>query len=126
MWRKMLVYFCHSTYQMKFTPLFITSLLIVLIATLIPGNGKIAGNYLDKAVHFLLFAILAYQALKAAIDKKYFPDILLGCILLGLLTEILQQFIPGRNMDIYDGVADTLGVISAYYFYKNVNDQTRK
>ncbi len=111
---------------MKFTPLFIASLLTVLIATLMPGNGKIAGNYLDKIVHFLLFAFLAYQALKAVIDKKYYPDLLLGCILLGLLTEIVQQFIPGRNMDIYDGVADTLGVISAYYFYKNVGDQTRK
>lgn len=103
---------------MKFTPLFISSLLIVLIATLTPGNGKIAGNYLDKVAHFLMFAFLAYQSLKAVIDKEKIPDVLLGCIVLGLLTEVLQQFIPGRGMDIYDGIADTLGIVFAYYVYK--------
>lgn len=35
------------------------------------------------------------------------------------LTEFLQQFIPGRGMDIYDAIADTFGVAAAYYFYKN-------
>jgi len=103
----------------KFTPLFIISLLVVLIATLTPGNGKIVGNYLDKVVHFLMFAFLAYQSLKAVIDKKRIPYILLACISLGLLTEVLQQFIPGRNMDMYDGIADTLGIIVAYYLYKS-------
>lgn len=103
---------------MKWTPLFICSLLVVLITTLTPGNGKIAGNYLDKVAHFLMFTFLAYQSLRAVINTKNIPDILLGCILLGLLTEVLQQFIPGRNIEIYDGIADTLGVASAYYFYK--------
>ena len=103
---------------MKFIPLFLGSLLIVLIATLTPGNGKIAGNHLDKVAHFLMFAFLAYQSLKSVIDKEKIPDTLLACILLGLLTEVLQQFIPGRGMDIYDGIADTLGVVAAYYIYK--------
>jgi len=103
---------------MKFTPLFIISLLFVLIATLTPGNGKIAGNYLDKVAHFLMFGFLAYQSLKAIIDKTKIPEVLLTCILLGLLTEVLQQFIPGRGMDIYDGIADTLGVAIAYFAYK--------
>lgn len=103
---------------MKFTPLFSASLLIVLIATLMPGNGKIAGNYLDKVAHFLMFAFLAYQSLKAVNDKDKIPDVLLGCICLGLLTEVLQQFIPERGMDIYDGIADTLGIVVAYYAFK--------
>ncbi len=109
---------------MKWTPLFIFSLFIVLIATLTPGNGKIAGNYLDKVAHFLMFAFLAYQSLKAVVDTKNIPDLLLGCILLGFLTEFLQQFIPGRNMDIYDGIADTLGIACAYYFYKSTKNES--
>ena len=103
---------------MKFSPFFIISLLVVLIATLTPGNGKIAGNYLDKVAHFLMLAFLAYQSLKAVTDKEKIPDVLLASISLGLLTEVLQQFIPGRGMDIYDGIADTLGVVVAYYAYK--------
>lgn len=39
-------------------------------------------------------------------------------IFFGLLTEVGQQFIPGRDMDIYDGIADTIGIIVGYYFYK--------
>lgn len=103
---------------MKVTPIFIVSLLIVLVLTLTPGNGKIAGNYLDKVAHFGMFAFLAYQALKASTSEQYFPEILFACILLGFLTEILQQFIPGRNLDFYDALADTIGVITAYFYHK--------
>lgn len=35
-----------------------------------------------------------------------------------MIAEVAQQFIPGRDMDIYDGIADTIGVIVGYYFYK--------
>lgn len=99
-------------------PLFLTSIAIVLIATLTPGNGKIAGNYLDKVAHFLIFAFMTFQALKATIKPQHFTDVIISCILLGFLTEFLQQFIPGRNMDIYDAIAYTTGVVFAYYFYK--------
>ena len=104
---------------MKFTPIFILSVILVLLATLTPGNGKIAGNYLDKVVHFSIFAFMTFQGLKALVDKSKKTELVLWCVLLGLMTEVLQQFIPGRNMEMYDGIADTLGVMSAYYFYKN-------
>lgn len=103
---------------MKFTPLFILSVGIVLILTLMPGNGKIAGNYLDKVAHFSMFAFMTYQALKAVKTEKYFTEVIIWCVLLGFLTEVLQQFIPGRGMDIYDAIADTLGVATAFYVYK--------
>ena len=104
--------------KIKPTPLFLISLLLVLIATLTPGNGKIAGNYLDKVAHFLLFAFLAYQSLKALIHKKENTEIIIWTVLLGFLTEYLQQFIPGRNMDFYDALADSIGVFCAFYLYK--------
>lgn len=103
---------------MKPTPIFLLSILIVLVTTLTPGNGKIAGNYLDKLVHFSIFAFMAYQALHALIDKNKIPEVLLVCIIMGLMTEVGQSFIPGRNMDLYDGLADTLGVAAAYFYYK--------
>ena len=43
---------------------------------------------------------------------------LFGCILLGFATEMLQEHIPGRGLDFYDALADTLGIVIAYYFYK--------
>jgi len=104
---------------MKITPLFVISSLLVLIATFTPGNGKIAGNYLDKVVHFLLFAFLTYQALKALPDEKRITEVIIWSVLLGFFTEFLQQFIPGRSMDIYDAFADTLGVFCAFYSHKH-------
>lgn len=92
------------------------SLAIVLIVTLIPGNGKIAGNYLDKLVHFTIFAFLGFSVIKAFSQSKKLTLYLMLCILLGFVTEIVQQYIPGRNLDFYDALADTLGVFSAYLF----------
>ncbi|MFK7980576.1 MAG: VanZ family protein [Saprospiraceae bacterium] len=77
-----------------------------------------AGNYLDKVAHFLLFAFLTYQALKALIRKEKNTEIIIWAIFLGFLTEYLQQFIPGRNMDFYDALADSIGVFCAFYLYK--------
>ncbi len=103
---------------MKPNKLLPISLIIVLVVTLMPGNGKIAGNILDKIVHFLIFFFLAinitYSFQKS--PKLYFYLFL--AVILGGLTEYLQQFVPGRNMDWVDGIADTLGVILAYLVYQ--------
>lgn len=106
---------------MKITKSLILSFLLVLIATLTPGNGKIAGNYLDKIVHIIIFFLLTRSALAASSNKENYTSIVIVCILLGFVTEILQQFIPGRNMEFYDGLADVVGVTIAYYFKKQFN-----
>lgn len=102
------------------------SLLIILITTLTPGDGKIAGNYLDKIVHAFIFLLLA-----VSISYKYHSSnnlwlMLFASILFGLLTEVIQHFIPGRNMEIYDMIADTLGVILGYSLYETYGDKIDK
>lgn len=93
------------------------SLLLTLFLTLLPTNGSVAGNYLDKLVHFLLFAFLAFRVEHKFHQHQLRIFWLLSCVLLGFLTEFLQQFIPGRNMDFYDALADTLGVCAAHLFF---------
>lgn len=95
------------------------SISLLLIAIFMPGNGKIAGNYLDKVAHFLLFFFASLNLLHSLINKEKITELLLGFILVGLLTEVIQQFIPGRNMDLYDGIADTVGIVVAFFIYKN-------
>lgn len=92
---------------------------MVLIATLSPGDGKIIGNHLDKIAHFLIFCLLATSILYKFKNSVRGLELLLWCVLFSLFTEVCQQFIPGRTMEFYDGVADTLGIISGYYLYKN-------
>lgn len=95
------------------------SIVLILVVTLMPGDGKVAGNYLDKVVHFIVFFFLSIN-----INYKFFSNKkqvlwILMAILLGFVTEIIQQFIPGRNMDIYDALADFAGVGIGFLFYTN-------
>ena len=94
------------------------NILLILIVTLTPGNGKIAGNYLDKLVHFSIFLALGFNICKKYKNQKKLIEGLLWAIIFGFLTEVTQQIIPGRNMELYDGLADTLGVVSGYYLYR--------
>jgi len=99
--------------------LLVVSVIIILIVTLTPANGKMLGSYLDKVGHFMIFFFLAINLCYKYQKNEALIGVLFGGILFGFLTEILQQFIPGRNMDIYDAIADTLGIIVGYYFYSS-------
>lgn len=94
------------------------STLIILVVTMTPGNGKFAGNYLDKIGHFIVFFFLAINICFSFKRTDKFIAILFWGILFGFLTEFIQQFIPGRNMDIYDAFADTLGIVIGYFTYE--------
>lgn len=105
--------------QVRRNRLIVVSVIIILIVTLTPGNGKILGNYLDKVGHFMVFFFLSINLCYKYQKNEALIGVLFGGILFGFLTEFLQQFIPGRNMDIYDAVADTLGIIFGFYFYRS-------
>lgn len=105
---------------MKFNKnqILLLNIVLILIVTLTPGNGKIAGNYLDKFVHFSMFLALGFNICKKYENQKKLIEGLMWAIVFGLLTEVVQQIIPGRNMEFYDGLADTLGVVSGFYLYR--------
>lgn len=104
----------------------LVSIIIVLFITLTPGNGNIAGNNLDKLVHIFVFLILSINISFKYYKTEKITGVILLAILFGLMTEFTQQFIPGRNMDFYDGVADTLGIIGGYYLYRILQIQLDK
>lgn len=79
----------------------------------------------DKIIHLIMFGPLSFltargiwrqhQNLKSAV----LSSLSLG-IIYAITTELLQFFvIPGRNGNIYDALADCIGVlIGVYVFYK--------
>ena len=79
---------------------------------------------IDKVGHFLIFGLLATFVMR--IPKMY----LLGwrgalastliVIAYGAVDEWRQSYIPGRTTEIYDLVADALGVSIAVLAYKTV------
>lgn len=71
---------------------------------------------MDKVAHFGIFLILSYLSIPAFNisnwSKKY---IIAAAIFYGLalsmLTEYGQQFVQGRSSDVFDFLADSIGVV---------------
>ena len=75
----------------------------------------------DKLFHislFLIFGVLVYYALEPYSHKNSFSwaRILFSIsvvILYGVLDEIHQGYVPGRTIDMWDAIADTIGGVLA-------------
>lgn len=98
------------------------SLFVVLISTLAPnfGTGDIPGQsyQLDKLVHFALYFFLGWHIIKTySIEKS--AGLLLSAAVMGLCIEVAQHYIPGRDMSIYDGIANTLGLVIVFYYMRS-------
>ncbi len=81
----------------------------------------------DKLVHFVEYAVLgalcAHATLRTWPERHWLRTTLLGAFLaaaFGVTDELHQSFVPGRDADVLDIVADTLGgavgaMVSAAY-----------
>ncbi len=79
--------------------------------------------FFDKGIHVVEFAILGFflsfgyfQSIKSSF-KGYVIFVLATGILLGSLDEWHQSFVPLRNSDILDIVADTAGICIGLFIY---------
>nr|WP_255742711.1 VanZ family protein [Belliella calami] len=84
----------------------------------------------DKIVHFMLFFILNFLWLRiwmneANSKKKYlklFTSYLVFGIIIAILVEYLQLYVPNRSFDYFDIAANMLGaafgIICFYILYK--------
>ncbi|UCE53338.1 MAG: VanZ family protein [Desulfobacterales bacterium] len=79
---------------------------------------------MDKALHFVAYGvmgILFYRAYRTLRIKNYRQILILLSVvsasLYGISDEIHQHFIPYRNADLLDVMADILGAICGAYLY---------
>ncbi len=109
---------------------------LIALLTLIPGNYiPRVSSFLDwlgpdKIVHLLLFGPLAYLLLiglsrlktNSFLQKHPVITVMVSGIVFALFTEGMQFYvIPGRNGNVYDLLADTLGLLLgciAWYFIR--------
>ena len=90
-----------------------------------PGPKQIPDvRFLDKFLHFGAYGLLgilfvrAYETLPLKANKTLLILLSIGsATLYGISDEIHQYFVPFRNADIMDVVANTLGSICGVYFY---------
>lgn len=118
----------NSTYSKV---LFVGYTCLVLVATLMPtaliksqGESWIQSLSFkngDKVIHFTLFFIFTTLFFYAISFKNKFHYIWIP-ILFGILIEIGQQTMGmGRTFDFFDILANSLGVLLAYYLIVNKN-----
>jgi len=82
-------------------------------------------RFLDKFLHFGAYGLLgilffrAYETLPLKANKTLLILMSMGsATLYGVSDEIHQYFVPFRQADIMDVVANTMGSICGVYFYQ--------
>lgn len=71
----------------------------------------------DKLAHFSVFGLLASLVARIEYPGRRVWWALLIVSLFGLSDEIHQSFTPGRDVELLDWVADTLGALTAVTAY---------
>ncbi len=85
-----------------------------------PGAGVSLFPGSDKVAHLALYAVLglalARGRLRAPSSPPHLVLVLLG-VALGVLDELHQSYVPGRDASGWDALADTLGVVAGYALF---------
>ena len=78
----------------------------------------------DKLFHLIAFGILGFLAMGALqASHEGYPTrqvwlVAVAVMLYGILDECHQYFVPGRNADVYDVLADAIGgLLGAWAMY---------
>ncbi|MBR9922967.1 MAG: VanZ family protein [Bacteroidetes bacterium] len=99
-------------------------LVVLLFFTLKPGGGEPIRFHLDKVIHFCMYLVLGLNLMFASREKSGIW--LLWGAVLAILTEIAQSYIPGRGADLFDSLANTLGLVAAWLLYTRFRQPVEK
>ncbi|WP_457652902.1 VanZ family protein [Rhodocaloribacter sp.] len=98
--------------------------LAIVVALSIPGESlpDVPVLGFDKLVHLAIFAVFGWlwmAALEAPLRARTWGVLAAG-LLFAALSEVYQgTLIPGRIGDVYDAVANALGLVAAVLVYRS-------
>jgi VanZ family protein len=80
---------------------------------------------MDKILHFAAYAVMgilfyrAYRTLRLGNHRQILVLLsMVSASFYGISDEIHQYFVPSRNADVRDVIADFLGAVCAVYLYQ--------
>jgi VanZ family protein len=77
-------------------------------------------DHFDKVVHFVLFGVCTFLWHQSI--AKYLLGICVAVIFYGIAIEFYQEyFVPSRSFDVWDIVADVVGVAVAMFASRRLN-----
>jgi VanZ family protein len=92
----------------------IMCILFFLPGSAFPTENWLSKIYFDKLVHIGLFAVLIFLWRSAFVWelRNYNLILLFSALLYGFAVEFIQRyFVPNRDFDMYDVLADTIGAM---------------
>ncbi len=89
---------------------FVLTAIVIWLSVKAPG-GVISFSIWDKLQHFLAYAVLGFIGVLCFPGRVSSLILGLGLVLLGIGLEVVQFYVPEREMSLGDGVANFLGVI---------------
>ncbi len=94
---------------------------LFFVAATLPVGDVSGAHGFDKVLHFVGFFYLMVFFLRGYRENTWYKMLVLT-ILIGLLVEIVQAFLPYRSFSLYDFLADFLGAVSGYLSYRFLGD----
>lgn len=91
---------------------FVSGVICLGILSLLPRDAMPVTGISDKIEHFLAYGLLGLIGFRAYLKDAW--HVAIGLIFYGLLLEILQSMIPGRDPSLFDAIANTLGVLTSW------------
>jgi VanZ family protein len=90
-----------------------TLILVVLLALLLGPATSVEHDVLgvDKVAHFIAFGLVLWS-FGVLFPRRTRVQLAVAAVLFGGLTEVLQGIV-GRDADIFDLLADTIGIATA-------------
>ena len=116
--------------QLVFWRIVWTSLLLMVVTgSLLPGDSSIMEKLDSLAVNDKLEHFLAYTGLAFVPTLHETPGKLRVFLALiatvGALLEIGQRFVPSRTGDVYDALADGVGILAGFLLALPIRATTR-
>ena len=93
---------------------FLLILVVITLLSLLPPRSTLDLGNNDKLSHFLAYSILATNALLIRVFRSNTLLLILCLVIYGGLLEFFQGFIPGREVSIWDMVANSGGVLIGF------------
>ena len=88
---------------------FSVCLVVVLVAALMPLQLQVSPTGWDKTNHVMAFAVLGTLGWRAYPQRGV--PVLLALLAYGVLIELLQGLTGYRSADLFDVVADAIGLL---------------
>ncbi|CAA0147327.1 VanZ family protein [Tenacibaculum maritimum] len=96
------------------------AILIAILSLIKIGKQPIKISYLDKIEHGIAYFTLAFFWLLAFVEKNKKYWIVVGCLLYGIIIEVLQGTITTyRTPDYLDIIANFAGILLALLLFNS-------